>query len=112
MKARVKVDSRITVVTAFGGFTYVRNTWANVPQGQEEAARHHPLLEVDEVEAEDVFPEPVKELVILEPEPEKALILDEIHSEPEPEEVVFEPLPVYREEEKPKPKVSKRVRRP
>lgn len=48
MKARVKEDGRLNVVTAFGGREYTKREWRPVPEGSEEAAGKHPLLEVQE----------------------------------------------------------------
>ena len=47
MQARVKANSPITVVTAFGGHEYVRYEWRSVPDEAEEEAQRHPYLDVD-----------------------------------------------------------------
>lgn len=44
MKARVKDDGRLNVVTAFGGREYTKREWRPVPEGFEAAAEAHPLL--------------------------------------------------------------------
>lgn len=44
MKARVKEDGRLNVVTAFGGREYTKRDWRPVPEGFEAAAEAHPLL--------------------------------------------------------------------
>ena len=46
MKARVKEDGRLNVVTAFGGREYTKREWRPVPEGFEAAAEAHPLLEI------------------------------------------------------------------
>lgn len=62
MLAQVKPDSRMKIVMAFTGHEYVRYEWRPVPEGAQEEARKHPLLDV--MEAEE--PEPESES---EPEP-------------------------------------------
>lgn len=44
MKARVREDGRLNVVTAFGGREYTKRDWRPVPEGFEAAAEAHPLL--------------------------------------------------------------------
>jgi hypothetical protein len=44
MRARVKEDGRLNVVTAFGGREYTKREWRPVPEGFEAAAEAHPLL--------------------------------------------------------------------
>lgn len=46
MKVRVKADSRVISVTAFGGRHYSRDEWRPVPDGAEQEALNHPFLEV------------------------------------------------------------------
>jgi len=45
IEAKVKAESAITVVTAFGGFTVTRRDWVLVPIGDESEAANHPMLE-------------------------------------------------------------------
>ena len=55
MLARVKQDYKSGSVTAFSGCEYVRSEWREVPEGFEEQARKHELLDtqpsLDEVRA-------------------------------------------------------------
>jgi len=45
LQARVKSDSLILVVTAFGGRTFTQADWSFVPAGSETEAEGHPYLE-------------------------------------------------------------------
>jgi len=45
LEARVKADSVITAVTAFGGRHYNRTQWFAVPAGAEGEAKDHDMLE-------------------------------------------------------------------
>lgn len=47
-EARVRDDSRLPVVTAFGGREYVRGEWRPIPGEQADSAAAHPFLEVRE----------------------------------------------------------------
>jgi hypothetical protein len=47
MHVRVKKDSKVLAVTAFGGFQYIRAEWREVPPGSEEEAQKHPYLEIE-----------------------------------------------------------------
>lgn len=57
MRARVKADGRLSVVTAFGGREYTKREWRDVPEGFEGEARVHALLEIEPAPT----PEPVSE---------------------------------------------------
>lgn len=48
MFAKVKPDSPIRIVTAFGGFSYNPREWMAVPAGCEEEAKKHPYLDTVE----------------------------------------------------------------
>jgi len=50
MLAQVKPDSRMKIVIAFTGHEYVTYEWRPVPEGAQEEARKHPLLDVMEAE--------------------------------------------------------------
>lgn len=50
MNARVFPGTKLPFVKAFGGYEFLHGTWRVVPEGFEEAARAHPLLEVQEEE--------------------------------------------------------------
>jgi hypothetical protein len=47
MRVRVKRDSKVLNVTAFGGFQYIRSEWREVPAGCEQEAEKHPYLEIE-----------------------------------------------------------------
>lgn len=46
LEAKVRDDSRLPTVTAFGGREYVRGEWRPVPPEQADSAAAHPMLEV------------------------------------------------------------------
>ena len=69
MKAKVRNNSKVLTVTAFGGKDYSTREWKDVPADSEEEARRHPNLEIIESKPESkpsVEPEmPTKPLLSL-----------------------------------------------
>lgn len=60
MLAQVKPDSRMKIVMAFTGHEYVRYEWRPVPEGAQEEARKHPLLDVMEAEEPEFAASPAE----------------------------------------------------
>ena len=69
MQAKVRNNSKVLTVTAFGGKDYSTREWKDVPAENEEEARGHPYLEIVESKPESkpsVEPEmPIKPLLSL-----------------------------------------------
>lgn len=69
MDARVLPGTKLPFVKAFGGYEFVHGAWRAVPEGFEEAAQVHPLLEVREEEVALMgTPLPITEPVSAGPE--------------------------------------------
>jgi hypothetical protein len=61
MRVRVKDDSKVLTVTAFGGHQYIRAEWREVPPSSEEEALRHPYLVVEPAKGKpkpEATPEP------------------------------------------------------
>lgn len=70
MRARVKPDARLHVVTACAGINFTKREWFRVPEGREEEALNNPYLEVELGENKEVEPVDDHPIHRLEPEAE------------------------------------------
>jgi hypothetical protein len=96
MRVRVKEDSKVLTVTAFGGHQYIRAEWREVPSGSEEEALRHPYLVVEPAKGK---PKPEAT-----PEPEKAPEEAEAKKSPAPK-----PAKPAKAEKAPEPEISEKV---
>lgn len=60
MRARLKPDARLHVVTACAGINFTKHEWLRVPEGREEEALNNPYLEIEIGESKEA--EPVDDL--------------------------------------------------